>query len=75
MRIILSDNGCEFCGLPDHHPYELLPLEGIELRTVKVRRPQSRDFIERAHRSLLDEHFHIKDRTIWYELVGECRQI
>ncbi|RAJ07379.1 integrase-like protein [Aeromonas salmonicida] len=39
---ILSDNGREFCGRPDHHPYELfLQLEGIEHRTTKVRRPQS----------------------------------
>ena len=27
---ILSDNGREFCGRPDHHPYELfLQLEGL----------------------------------------------
>ncbi len=39
---ILSDNGHEFCGCPDHHPYEqFLQLEGIEHQTTKVRRPQS----------------------------------
>ncbi|HHJ4429591.1 TPA: IS481-like element ISAs19 family transposase, partial [Klebsiella pneumoniae] len=64
---ILSDNGREFCGRPDHHPYELfLQLEGIEHRTTKVRRPQSNGFIERLHRTLLDEHFRIKGRTTWY---------
>ncbi|MBC6488026.1 hypothetical protein A9Z50_02365 [Aeromonas hydrophila] len=48
----------------DHHPYELfLQLEGIEHRTTKVRRPQSNGFIERRHRTLLDEHFRIKGRT------------
>lgn len=37
---ILSDNGREFCGRPDKHPYELfLQLEGIEHRTTRVRRP------------------------------------
>ncbi len=58
---ILSDNGREFCGRPDHHPYELfLQLEGIEHRITKVRRRQSNGFIERLHRTLLDEHFRIK---------------
>ena len=51
-------------GRPDHHPYELfLQLEGIEHRTTKIRKPQSNGFIERLHRTLLDEHFRIKGRT------------
>ncbi len=71
---ILSDNGREFCGRPDHHPYELfLQLEGIEHRTTKVRRPQSNGFIERLHRTLLDEHFRLKGRTTWYESVGQMQ--
>ena len=29
VSVVLSDNGREFCGRPDHHPYELfLQLEG-----------------------------------------------
>jgi hypothetical protein len=64
----------EFCGRPDHHPYELfLQLEGIEHRTTKVRRPQSNGFIERLHRTLLDEHFRIKGRTTWYESVEQMQ--
>ncbi len=56
---ILSDNEREFCGRPDHHPYErFLQLEGIEHRTTKVRRPQSNGFIEPLHRTLLDEDLH-----------------
>ncbi len=71
---ILSDNGREFCGRPDHHPYELfLQLEGIEHRTTKVRRPQSNGFIKRLHRTLLDEHFLIKGRTTWYESVEQMQ--
>ena len=71
---ILSDNGREFCGCPDHHPYELfLQLEGIEHRTTKVRRPQRNGFIERLHRTLQDEHFHIKGRTTWYESVEQMQ--
>ena len=71
---ILSDNGREFCGRPDHHLYELfLQLEGIEHRTTKVRRPQSNGFIERLHRTLLHEHFRIKGRTTWYESVEQMQ--
>jgi len=33
IEVVLSDNGREFCGRPDRHPYELfLQLEGIEHR-------------------------------------------
>lgn len=71
---ILSDNGREFCGRPDHHLYELfLQLEGIERRITKVRRPQSNGFIERLHRTLLDEHFRIKGRRTWYESVEQMQ--
>jgi hypothetical protein len=42
VEVVLSDNGREFCGRPDQHPYALfLQLEGIEHRTTRVKRPQS----------------------------------
>ena len=67
LETILSDNGREFCGRKDTHPYELfLQLEEIEHRTTRVRRPQSNGFVERLHRTLLDEHFRIQGRTKWY---------
>jgi len=75
VTTILSDNGREFCGRPDNHPYELfLQLERIEHRTTKVRRPQSNGFVERLHRTLLDEHFRIMGRTKWYESVEEMQK-
>jgi transposase InsO family protein len=71
---ILSDNGKEFCGNPDRHPYELfLQLEEIEHRRTKVRRPQSNGFIERFHRTLLNEHLRIKGRTTWYETLEQMQ--
>ena len=74
VKTLLSDNGREFCGRPDRHPYELfVQLEGIEHRTTKVRRPQSNGFIERFHRTLLDEHLRVKGRTTWYESVDEMQ--
>ena len=75
IRTILSDNGREYCGRPDKHPYEFfLQLEDIEHRTTKVGRPQSNGFIERFHRTLLEEHLRIKGRTTWYETVEEMQK-
>lgn len=75
VTTILSDNGREYCGRPDRHPYELfLQLEGIAHRTTKVRRPQSNGFVERLHRTLLDEHFRIQGRKKWYEAVDEMQK-
>lgn len=75
IQTVLSDNGREFCGRADSHPYELfLQLEGIEHRTTKVCRPQSNGFIERLHRTLLDEHFRIAGRTTWYETIEEMQK-
>lgn len=69
-----ATSGREFCGRADRHPYELfLQLEGIEHRTTKVRRPQSNGFVERLHRTLLDEHFRIRGREKWYESVDEMQ--
>ena len=74
ITTILSDNGREFCGRPDQHPYELfLQLEEIEHRTTRVRRPQTNGFIERFHRTLLDEHLRVLGRTKWYESVEEMQ--
>ena len=74
IKTVLSDNGREFCGRPESHPYELfLQMEGIEHRTTRVRRPQSNGFVERLHRTLLDEHFRIMGRTKWYESIDEMQ--
>ncbi len=70
IATVLSDNGREFCGRSDRHPYELfLQLEEIEHRTTKVRRPQSNGFVERLHRTLLDEHFRVMGRKKFYESI------
>ena len=69
-----SDNGREYCGRPDN-PYELfLQLEDIEHRTTTVGRPRSNGYIERIHRTLLEEHLRIKGRTTWYETVAQMQE-
>jgi len=71
---VLSDNGREFCGRPDRHPYELfLQLEDINHRTTRVKRPQSNGYVERLHRTLLDEHFRVEGRRTWFESIDEMQ--
>ena len=74
-RVRVQTIGRECCDRPDEHPYELfLQLEETEHRTTKVGRLQSNGFIERFHRTLLEEHLRIKGRTTWYEAVRRCRR-
>ena len=71
---ILTDNGSEYCGRLDGHPFELfLQLEGIEHRTTKVRRPQSNGIVERLHKTLLDEHFRVQGRIKFYESLEQMQ--
>lgn len=76
IDVVLSDNGREFCGRPDRHPYELfLQLEDIEHRTTRVKRPQSNGIVERLHRTLLDEHFRVEGRKTWFETIEEMQAV
>ena len=71
---VLSDNGREFCGREDQHPYELfLQLEGIQHRRTQVKRPQTNGIVERLHRTLLDEHFRVEGRRTWFETIDEMQ--
>jgi transposase InsO family protein len=66
---ILTDNGKEYCGT-EAHAYELyLALAEIEHRTTKVKHPWTNGFVERFHRTVLDEFFRVAFRTTFYESV------
>jgi transposase InsO family protein len=72
---VLTDNGREFCGRPETHPYELLlAMEEIEHRTTRVRSPRTNGFVERMNRTLLDECFRVKGRTEWYLTPAEIQR-
>lgn len=76
VETVLSDNGREFCGRPDQHPYELfLQLEDIAHRTTRVKRPQSNGIVERFHRTVLDEHFRVEGRRTWFETIEEMQVV
>lgn len=66
---VLTDNGTEFCGTPEH-PYELyLSLCEIEHRTTRVRSPQTNGFVERFQRTAGEEFFETAFRRKLYESV------
>jgi transposase InsO family protein len=66
---LLTDNGTEFCGTPEH-PCELyLALADIEHRRTQVRRPQTNGFVERFQRTVQEEFFASAFRTTLYESV------
>ena len=72
---VLTDNGREYCGRPDGHPYELLlAMNGIDHRTTKIRSPRTNGFVERMNRTLLDECFRVSGRTTWYLEVDEIQR-
>jgi len=72
---VLTDNGREFCGKLETHPYELLlSMESIEHRTTKIRSPRTNGFVERMNRTLLDECFRVAGRTTWYVEVAEIQR-
>ncbi len=73
---VLSDNGREFCGREDQHPYELfLQLEGVEHKRTRVNRPQSNGICERLHRTVLDEHFRVEGRKTWFDTIEEMQAV
>jgi transposase InsO family protein len=70
---ILTDNGTEFCGTPEH-PYELyLALNEIEHRCTKVRSPQTNGFVERFIRTVKEEFFQKARLTKLYETMEELQ--
>jgi transposase InsO family protein/transposase len=62
LKAVLTDNGSEFVG-NDTHPFEAL-LYSLEIqhRRTRVRRPQTNGFVERFHRTILNEFFRIELR-------------
>lgn len=73
VKTILTDNGREYCGKPNH-PYELLlELSEIEHRKTKVRHPPTNGFVERFNRTVLDEFFRPTFRTKMYDSVASLQ--
>lgn len=74
VQTIQTDNGREYCGT-EAHPYELyLELNDIEHRRTKGSSPQTNGFVERFHRTELDEFFRVVFRQKMYEDVESLQE-
>lgn len=76
MRVlrILTDNGMEYCGRQDVHPYELyLHLNGIEHTRTRFRRPQTNGSAERLNQTIQDEFYAVAFRKKLYTTIEEIQ--
>ena len=74
VEAVLTDNGKEFKGKPDEHPYELLlALTDISHRFTKVGTPRTNGFVERFNRTILDEFFRETFRKKFYSSVADLQ--
>lgn len=65
---VLTDRGTEYCGVREHHEYELyLTIENIEHTRTKVKSPQTNGICERFHKTILEEFYQVAFRTKLYE--------
>jgi transposase InsO family protein len=71
---VLTDNGVEYCGRQESHPYELfLYLNDIEHTRTKVRRPQTNGSVERLNQTIQDEFYSVAFRKKLYRTVEEVQ--
>lgn len=72
---ILTDNGSEYCGRPNQHPYQLLlALQGIKHRRTRVATPRTNGFVERFNRTVLNEFFRGILRRKYYSKLEELQK-
>lgn len=71
LGAVLTDNGSEFCG-NEEHPFEaLLFTLGVEHRRTKVKSPKTNGFVERFHRTILDEFFRVELRKRTFDTLED----
>lgn len=71
---VLTDRGTEYCGNPEHHPYELyLAIENIDHSRTKARSPQTNGIVERFHKTILNEFYRIAFRKKLYNSIDELQ--
>jgi hypothetical protein len=71
---ILTDNGCEYCGRPENHPYRLfLHLNGIEHTRIRVRHPQTNGAVERLNQTIQEEFYKVAFRKKLYRSLEEIQ--
>lgn len=71
---ILTDRGTEYCGKPENHAYQLyLGIENIDHTKTKAYSPQTNGIVERFHKTMQEECYHILFRKKLYTSVDELQ--
>ncbi len=72
---VLTDRGTEYCGNPEHHPYELyLAVENVDHTRTKAKSPQTNGIVERFHKTILNEFYRTAFRKRVYTSLEELQQ-
>jgi transposase InsO family protein len=71
LENILTDNGTEFCGNEDHAFEATLFELKVGHRRTRVKRPQTNGFVERFHRTILDEFFRVELRKRQFKTLND----
>lgn len=77
MRVLrtLTDRGTEYCGVPEHHPYELFCyLNDMEHSKTKARHPQTNGCTERLNQIILEEFYQVAFRKKLYTSLDEIQR-
>ena len=71
---MLTDNGREYCGVPETHHYELfLYLNDIEHSRTKVRHPQTNGSVEKLNQIIQNEFYNVAFRKKLYGSLEEMQ--
>jgi len=74
IQRVLTDNGTEYCGRVESHPYELfLHLNSLEHTRTKVRHPQTNGSVERLNQIIQDEFYAVAFRKKLYKTLEEVQ--
>ena len=74
IQRVLTDNGTEYCGRVESHPYELfLHLNSLEHTRTKVRHPQTNGSVERLNQIIQDEFYAVAFRKKLYKTLDEVQ--
>lgn len=72
---ILIDRGTEYCGVREHHEYQLyLTIEDIDHTKIKAKSPQDNGICERFHRTMQEEFYSIAFRKKMYNSLEEMQK-
>ncbi len=64
---------CKGRSRPDAAVHGLAANGGFRIGNRSSNRPQSNGYVERLHRTLLDEHFRVMGHKKWYETIEEMQ--